>query len=143
MGVQASKGTNPHAIKWHRTPLSKETSKAVHAVSDARGLVQAGGWLAMLGAWFGLALHHQKEGNAWLEHLVTPVRERVTSRLPRPALLALSYGLTLPLHAAARAARRAPLPYGDYLRWLGRYPFQHNLQVVFDHLQVVLEGVSP
>lgn len=66
MGVQASKGTNPHSIKWHRTPLSKETSKEVHAVSDVRGFLQAGGWLAMLAAWFGLALHHQREGNVGL-----------------------------------------------------------------------------
>ena len=69
MGVQASKGTNPHSIKWHRTPLQPETNRAVHAVSDARGALQAGGWLAMLFAWFGLALHHQAEGHPWLSLL--------------------------------------------------------------------------
>ena len=26
------------------------------------------------------------------------------------------------------------LPYGSYLRWLGRYPLRHTHQVVFDHL---------
>jgi hypothetical protein len=68
---------------------------------------------------------------------VTPIRERVTSRLPRQALLGLSYALTVPLHAAALATHlpggRA-LPYADYLRWMGDFPFRHNLHVVFDHL---------
>ncbi len=79
-----------------------------------------------------------QEGNAWVEALVSPLRERVTSRIPRNALLGLSYALTVPLHAAANIAANLPLrerlPYTAYLSWLAKYSFGHNLHVVFDHL---------
>ncbi len=79
------------------------------------------------------------EGNEWITNLVDPVRRAVTSRLPGNALLRLSTALSVPLHAAARSTQfmRTPeqhLPYGDYLKWLGRYDFRHTNQVVFDHL---------
>lgn len=79
-----------------------------------------------------------QEGNGWVEALVSPIRERITSRMPRNALLGLSYALTLPLHAAANISANLPLgehlPYSSYLGWLAKYSFGHNLHVVFDHL---------
>lgn len=87
-----------------------------------------------------------RENNGWIVHLVNPVRTLLTSRLPRRALYALSWLLTLVLHpitrfvyrpvnccAALRPLRRI-LFYNDYLTWLGQFGFRHNHHVVFDHL---------
>lgn len=71
MGVQASKQTNPLNIVWHRTSLTKERTKEVHARSDLKGLQMAGGFVAMLGWWFGLALYCQAAGRPWLSLLFT------------------------------------------------------------------------
>ena len=79
-----------------------------------------------------------KEGNAWIEHLVDPVRRGVTSRLPRQVLSMLSTAMSVPLHTVARSISTTPalqsMPYSSYLKWLGRYNFRHTTQVVFDHL---------
>jgi fatty acid desaturase len=45
------------AIKWYRTPIPAKTFRLLHERSDARGFLQAGGFLALLMATFGLALH--------------------------------------------------------------------------------------
>ena len=45
-----------------------------------------------------------REGNGWIVCLVDPVRKRITSRLPRPALWVLSTVLTIPLHGLLRLA---------------------------------------
>ena len=37
-----------HEIKWYRTPLPKSVNERVHALSDARGFVQTGGFLGCL-----------------------------------------------------------------------------------------------
>jgi len=92
-----------------------------------------------------------RENNGWIVYLVDPLRRGITSRMPRPALYALSWLLTLGLHPvvktlySARTPRRLRrwLPYSDYLSWLGRYGFRHNHSVVFDHLVPALAHYIP
>lgn len=87
-----------------------------------------------------------RENNDWLVNVVNPIRTLLTSRLPRRALYALSWLLTLGLHPILKLIYRpanaatAPgwlhkaLPYNDYLAWLAQFRFRHNHHVVFDHL---------
>jgi SAM-dependent methyltransferase len=82
------------------------------------------------------------EGNGWIVHGVTPVREHVTSRMPYGLLDALSAAITVPLYAATKLVygpsggrllgRR--LPYGDYLAYIAGFPFREQRTIVFDHL---------
>jgi len=81
-----------------------------------------------------------REGNGWIVHLVSPVREKVTSRLPRRVLDGLSWLLTLPLWAVTHGIygparrRRISLPYGAYLGYIADLPFGEQRTIVFDHL---------
>ncbi|HUH04429.1 MAG TPA: methyltransferase domain-containing protein [Kofleriaceae bacterium] len=87
------------------------------------------------------------EGNEWVERIITPLREHVTAHLPKLALLGLSFGLALPVHATARLTNRAGaaslVPYGEYLTWLGQFGFRHTHHVVFDHLNPTLAAYLP
>lgn len=86
------------------------------------------------------------ENNEWLVRIGNPVRERVSSRLPRSALFAISWAIAAALHPGLKLIHRfngngdaagsplAHLPYHEYLSWLARYSLQHNHHVVFDHL---------
>ncbi len=75
------------------------------------------------------------EGNEWITRFVDPLRLRVTSRLPHGVLCAISQGLALVLYGAAAVASKARwMPYGDYLRYLRRYPFRYMSHIVYDHL---------
>jgi len=87
------------------------------------------------------------ENNGWITQLVSPLRERVLSRMPMPALKAASYGLTLlGLYPALklvygpvnRSPRLRPLRdrlfYTDYLSSIAPYSFEHIHGIVFDHL---------
>lgn len=83
-----------------------------------------------------------REGNGWIVHLVSPLREHVTSRMPHALLDALSAAVTVPLFAATRllygptGGRLAgrTLPYGDYLSYIAPFPFREQRSIVFDHL---------
>lgn len=78
-----------------------------------------------------------REGNEWLLRWVDPVRRGLTSRLPPPVLRFLAWTIAVPLHVALplyRSGLGPRLPYGPYLAWLGRFPFRHTQQVIFDHL---------
>ena len=83
-----------------------------------------------------------REGNGWIVNIVSPVRERVTSRLPRMVLQPLAAALTVPLFAATRGVYRplrgtavgARLPYAPYLQYIGDFPFREQRTIVFDHL---------
>jgi hypothetical protein len=83
-----------------------------------------------------------REGNGWIVHLVSPLREKVTTRLPYGALDALSGALTVPLYAATKLlygpARGTPaaraLPYEPYLGYISDFPFREQRSIVFDHL---------
>lgn len=75
------------------------------------------------------------EGNGWITRFVDPVRVHVTSKLPHQALAVLSQALALALYGAAAIASQTPsLPYGEYLRYLRRYPFRYMSHIVYDHL---------
>lgn len=83
-----------------------------------------------------------REGNGWIVHLVSPVRERVTSRMPRVLLEALASVLTVPLLLGTRLVYRpfsgrllgVRLPYADYLSYIAPFPFAEQRHIVFDHL---------
>ena len=83
-----------------------------------------------------------REGNGWIVHFVSPIRERITSRMPHGLLDALSALLTLPLWAATKLVygptrgRLAGLrlPYGEYFAYIAKFPFREQRSIVFDHL---------
>lgn len=94
---------------------------------------------AMIGWVYG------QENNEWITRFVNPVREAVSSRLPRRVLYGLSLAITSLLQPLLVALYRpgspglppnvqARLPYASYLSWLAKYGFRHNHHVVFDHL---------
>jgi SAM-dependent methyltransferase len=83
-----------------------------------------------------------REGNGWIVHLVSPLRERVTSRLPHAALQPLALVMTLPVFVATRTIYRplrgtrvgTRLPYAAYLQYIADFPFREQRTIVFDHL---------
>ena len=87
-----------------------------------------------------------REGNGWIVRLLNPLRERITSRMPRGLLNSLSFWLALLLvglargiyrpvnrYSALRPLRRV-LFYNDYLYWLSRWRFRLVHAIVFDQL---------
>jgi SAM-dependent methyltransferase len=84
-----------------------------------------------------------KEGNAWIEKLVDPVRKGLTSRAPKAVTKALSFPPAVVLFAGLRmlyrpARKRAwlkrTLPYSGYLCSISDYTFAENFWNVFDQL---------
>ena len=100
--------------------------------------VKAGGHLS---AWV-----YGAENNKWITRLVNPLRERITSRIDRRALLHLSKLPTAALYAATKLvygplnrsgsgsaiARR--LFYNDYLKAISDFGWREQHTIVFDHL---------
>jgi SAM-dependent methyltransferase/uncharacterized protein YbaR (Trm112 family) len=86
------------------------------------------------------------ENNGWIIHGLNPIRERITSRLPRRVLLALAYLLAVPMFLALKLVYRPVgkiaalrglkkvLFYFDYLYFLGQFDFHTIAYVIFDHL---------
>ena len=86
------------------------------------------------------------ENNEWITRFVSPLRERVTSRISRRALLHLSklptalvYAATkivyAPLNRSARGAALARhLFYNDYLKSIAAFGWREQHTIVFDHL---------
>ncbi|MGH7448223.1 MAG: class I SAM-dependent methyltransferase, partial [Longimicrobiales bacterium] len=83
-----------------------------------------------------------REGNGWIVHVVSPVRERVTARLPHRVVDWLAAALAAPLFAATRLlyrhARDTPLakllPYAPYLGYIADFPYREQRSIVLDHL---------
>jgi SAM-dependent methyltransferase len=86
------------------------------------------------------------ENNGWIVNLVSPLRERVTSRISRRTLLhlsklpaALMYAATKLVYAPLRRSplgRRAVLPhlfYADYLSAIAPFGWREQHTIVFDH----------
>lgn len=85
-----------------------------------------------------------RENNGWIIHVVNPVR-RVTSRVPRPLLLALAHLVAIPLtllsHGVYGPVARRPalrplrhvLFYFDYLAFLAQFGYREHAIIVFDH----------
>jgi SAM-dependent methyltransferase len=86
------------------------------------------------------------ENNEWITRWVSPLRERLTSRMSRRALLQLSKLPTAALYAATklvyaplnRSSRTRALArrlfYNDYLNHLARFGWREQHTIVFDHL---------
>jgi SAM-dependent methyltransferase/uncharacterized protein YbaR (Trm112 family) len=89
---------------------------------------------------------YAKENNGWVIRLINPLRQYVTSRLPRPLLYGLSHCLGLPLYLLIqllykpanewkRLAKLARiLPYNDYFYYSSRLSYGALASVIFDHL---------
>ena len=83
-----------------------------------------------------------REGNGWIVHIVSPIRERVTSRLPHGLVDVMSAVLTVPLFLATRLLYGPTrgrllgmaLPYGQYLSYIAPFPYREQRSIVFDHL---------
>ena len=102
------------------------------------GKVKAGGHLS---AWV-----YGAENNEWITRWINPLRERVTSRMSRRALLHLSKLPTVAVYTATKLiygplnrkpgttalARR--LFYNDYLSAISRFGWREQHTIVFDHL---------
>jgi SAM-dependent methyltransferase len=87
-----------------------------------------------------------REGNGWIVKLLNPLRERVTSRMPRGLLNLVSFCLAVPLVATVRGfygpinrhERLKPVRriafYNDYLYWLSKWRFREVHSIIFDQL---------
>jgi uncharacterized protein YbaR (Trm112 family)/ubiquinone/menaquinone biosynthesis C-methylase UbiE len=94
---------------------------------------------ARMSAWV-----YGEEGNWWITHLVSPVREVVTSRLPPAITKALAFLIAVPMQLALKLLYRPinrHLPglkrflfYNDYLYSISGFSFRENYSTVFDHL---------
>jgi hypothetical protein len=84
------------------------------------------------------------ENNEWITRFVNPVREKITSRMDRGALLQLSkvpaacvYAATKlvygPLNRNASSLARR-LFYNDYLNAISNFGWREQHTIVFDHL---------
>ncbi|MBI3327063.1 MAG: class I SAM-dependent methyltransferase, partial [Nitrospinae bacterium] len=139
---------NAHVVQadLNRPPLKRVFDYAFsigvlhHLAAPERGFralvsrVRPGGAIS---AWV-----YSREGNGWVVHLVSPVRERLTSRLPHWLLDPIAGLVTVPLYLAAKLLygptrgklRGRRLPYGDYLSYIADFPFREQQSIVFDHL---------
>lgn len=80
-----------------------------------------------------------KENNQWVVSIVSPIRERYTSRLSARSLMRLSFVLTIPLYLLSKTIYRLRLlrkllPYFDYIHHLGTFSFREIWSIVYDHL---------
>jgi len=85
------------------------------------------------------------ENNGWIARVVSPLRVRLTSRLPPRMLHALSFLIAVPLRAALvglyRPSRRPGLswmrrvlPYDSYMAYISEFPFREIHHIIHDHL---------
>jgi len=89
---------------------------------------------------------YAKENNGWVIRFVSPVRQYITSRLPRPLLFGLSYCLGLPLYLLIKLLYKPAnegkfpfnlariLPYNDYFYYSSRLRYIGLVSTIFDHL---------
>jgi SAM-dependent methyltransferase/uncharacterized protein YbaR (Trm112 family) len=117
----------------HHTPDPAGAFDSIASVTKDDGVVHA--WV------------YGKENNEWITNWVSPLREKVTSKLPDPVLHGLSHVLAWQLRIAGRLQEELPggmsLPYGAYLRYLRRYPFRYMEHIVYDHLVPQLAAYIP
>lgn len=83
-----------------------------------------------------------RENNGWIVHVVNPIREHVTSRLPHRLLDGVAAAATIPVWLVSKLVYgptggrvgRRNLPYGPYLSYIAELPFREQRTIVFDHL---------
>lgn len=120
------------------------TADAARAFAEVAGRVRPGGSVS---AWvYGL------EGNEWIVRFVDPVRNAVTSRLPRGAMWALSWAIALPLalvlalvYVPARSieALRKRLFYFEYFSFMATFSVAEQALMIFDQLSPSIAGYIP
>jgi len=87
------------------------------------------------------------EGNEWITRFLSPMREKVLSRMPMPLLKAAAFAATAgalypALKAVYQPVSRVPflkplqdkLFYSSYLTSIAPYSFRHVYGIVFDHM---------
>lgn len=96
-----------------------------------------------------------RENNGWIIYGLNPIRNHLTSRLPRRVLLALSYLITAPMFVILKSIYRPVgnskrlsrlkkfLFYFDYLYFLGQFGFHEQAYIVFDHLVPAIAEYVP
>lgn len=96
-----------------------------------------------------------RENNGWIIYGLNPIRNHLTSHLPRSVLLGLSYVLSMPLFLVLKgiyrpigrnqrlAGLKKALFYFDYLYFLGQFGFHEIAYIVFDHLVPVIAEYIP
>jgi len=83
-----------------------------------------------------------RENNGWIVHVVNPLREHLTSKMPTRLLYFTSYIPAIILYAAlklvyaplAQTGLKRFLFYADYLSYIARFPFVEIHSIVHDHL---------
>lgn len=101
------------------------------------GAVRPGG---LLSVWV-----YGEENNEWIARIVSPLRNRVTSRIPSWLLYLISMVLALPLWLVLTTVYRAAghssmawlrryLFYYPYLSYICRFPYREVHHIVHDHL---------
>ncbi len=150
---RAAKIPNMHVIQadLHRLPLGRDFDFAysigvLHHLPDPEaGFRAMVSHLAPGGA--AQAWVYGRENNEWLVRIGNPVREQLSSRMPKPALYGISLAIAAAMHPFLKLLYLSRdkgleqeknggswLPYHGYLSWLARYSLRHNHHVVFDHL---------
>jgi SAM-dependent methyltransferase len=141
---------NAHIIQAdiYHLPLARKFDYAfsvgvLHHLPDPRGgfhalasRVKPGGHVS---AWI-----YGAENNEWITGLVNPVREKITSRMDRGALLQLSKLPAACVYAATKLVygplNRSASPlakylfYNDYLNAISNFGWREQHTIVFDHL---------
>jgi len=141
---------NAHIIQAdiYHLPLARKFDYAfsvgvLHHLPDPRGgflsmasKVKTGGHVS---AWI-----YGAENNEWITRLVNPVREKVTSRIDRRALLQLSKVPAACVYLATklvygplnrnRSSLAKHLFYNDYLSAISSFGWREQHTIVFDHL---------
>jgi SAM-dependent methyltransferase len=143
---------NAHIIQAdiYHLPLAQQFDYAfsvgvLHHLPDPRGgfislasKIKPGGHIS---AWV-----YGAENNEWITRLVNPVREKLTSRMNRSALLQLSKLPTACLYLATKlvygplnnrkngSALARHLFYNDYLAAIAPFGWREQHTIVFDHL---------
>ena len=121
------------------------TSSPGGAFDSIARLVRPGGGIS---AWV-----YGRENNGWIIYGLNPIRNNLTSRLPRKVLLALSYIITAPMYLIlkgiyrpignANSGLKKWLFYFDYLYFLGQFGFHEQAYIVFDHLVPTIAEYIP
>ena len=70
------------------------------------------------------------EGNEWIEKLVSPIRKKITSKLPVSFLHHLTYVLSIPLFIYLKIFN----PQNQYYKQISQFSFDHLHSIIFDQL---------
>ena len=70
------------------------------------------------------------EGNEWIKKYISPIRERLLSRLPISSLHFITYFISIPLYYFIKIFPEA----NSYIAQISRFSFPHVHSIVFDQL---------